>query len=152
RTSDGAILDTITVGNFPQSPLYDGANIWVGNYADGTLTKIRPSDDTILGTFNAGGPGNSTAHSAFDGANIWASGNAVTKLRASDGTTLGTFNLGTPIAGLVFDGTNTWAVAPTNQVLKLASDGTVAGTFDLDGLPNGSCNGTNNPCGCDNIE
>ncbi|HEY6370929.1 MAG TPA: hypothetical protein VIX37_10140, partial [Candidatus Sulfotelmatobacter sp.] len=46
-----------------------GVNIWVTNYtAGGTVTKLRASDGTLLGTFDVG---TSPLNVAFDGANIW---------------------------------------------------------------------------------
>ena len=47
---------------------FDGANIWVANTVDGTVTELRASDGATLGTFKVGiGP----TGVAFDGANIW---------------------------------------------------------------------------------
>jgi len=47
---------------------FDGANIWVTNWGDGTVSKLRASDGANLGTFAVGGDPNGVA---FDGANIW---------------------------------------------------------------------------------
>ena len=79
------------VGKQPLGVAFDGANIWVTNNDDATVSKLRASDGADLGTFNVGG---APMGVAFDGANIWVANsfdNTVTKLRASDGTTLGTF-------------------------------------------------------------
>jgi hypothetical protein len=68
------------VGAQPSGVAFDGANIWVVN-SNGTVTKLRASDGTNLGTFNVGAsPGGGVA---FDGANIRVTnlgGNSVTKL------------------------------------------------------------------------
>jgi DNA-binding beta-propeller fold protein YncE len=52
----------------------------VVNYFDGTVTKLRASDGTNLGTFTVG---TSPAGVVFDGANIWVTNfgsNSVSKL------------------------------------------------------------------------
>jgi len=56
---------------------FDGANIWVANQDMGTITKLRASDGTNLGTFPlfffcGGGFGSTPTAIVFDGANIWA--------------------------------------------------------------------------------
>ena len=47
---------------------FDGANMWVANLGDDTITKLRASDGFELGTYSVGDI--STAL-AFDGANMW---------------------------------------------------------------------------------
>jgi DNA-binding beta-propeller fold protein YncE len=78
-----------TVGTSPIGIAFDGASIWVANGGSNSVSKLRASDGTTLGTFSvASSPG----AVAFDGANIWVTnygGNSVSELRASDGTTLG---------------------------------------------------------------
>lgn len=51
-------------------------NVWIANNGSSTVTELRASDGTPLGTFNTGvGP----CGLAFDGVNIWAA-------NAGDGT------------------------------------------------------------------
>lgn len=94
----------VTVGEGPVGAEFDGTHMWVGNFVTNTVSKIRVSDRTVVGTF----PVVSGAwRIAFDGANIWVvnSGNSsVTKLRASDGANLGTFTVGVGPNGVAFDG------------------------------------------------
>jgi YVTN family beta-propeller protein len=62
---------------------FDGANIWVTNAGDNTVTKLRATDGGVLGTFAVGAAPYGVA---FDGANIWVSNfspGTVTKLRAA---------------------------------------------------------------------
>lgn len=105
----GAALGTFTVGTSPQLATFDGANIWVPNFRDGTVTKLRASDGTALGTFSVG---QFPAGIAFDGDSIWVildgPGDGVVKLRASDGTSLGGFPTGAYPAGIAFDGAFIW--------------------------------------------
>jgi hypothetical protein len=58
------------VGKEPLGIAFDGANMWTANYGDGTVTKLRASDGTVLGTFSVG---RGAFGITFDGANIWVS-------------------------------------------------------------------------------
>jgi hypothetical protein len=123
----------------PYGITFDGSNIWV-SIGDGTLTKVRASDGTILGNFSAG-LGSGAGLMCFDGANVWVTSyynNAVVKMRASDGAILGTFPAHQAYA-LAFDGTNIWVVNHfDNTVTKLrASDGANLGTFAVGSQPIG---------------
>ena len=76
---------TFPVGKGPWVAAFDGTNIWISNRGDNTVSRIRPSDGTILGTYAVG---SAPTGILFDGTNIWAANlnsNNVTKLRASDG-------------------------------------------------------------------
>ena len=42
------------VGKEPNDVAFDGQNLWVTNGGDDTVTKLRPSDGTVLGTFSVG--------------------------------------------------------------------------------------------------
>lgn len=119
------------VGDGPVAVAFDGANIWVANWYDDNVMKLRASDGVNLGTFAVGASPNELV---FDGTNIWVAnfwGNNVMKLRASDGVNLGTFAVGNNPYALAFDGANIWvANAGSYNVMKLrASDGVNIGTF-----------------------
>ena len=104
-------------GTNPKALAFDGANIWVANSGDTTVTKLRASDGTLLGTFNTGA---APVALVFDGTNIWVANHdnsTVTKLRASDGTLLGTFNTGAAPVALVFDGANIWVANHDNSTV-----------------------------------
>jgi hypothetical protein len=93
----------------------------VANGFGNSVTKLRASDGTTLGTFAAGINPNGIA---FDGANIWVANNLVagtaTKLRASDGANVGTFPVGSFPFGVAFDGAHIWvANGVSNSVSKL---------------------------------
>ena len=125
------------VGNGPIAMAFDGANIWVANWYDNTVMKLRASDGVNLGTFAVATSPNAIA---FDGTNIWVAnywGNNVMKLRASDGVNLGTFAVGDNPFALAFDGANIWvANAGRYNVMKLrASDGVNVGTFSVGAGP-----------------
>ncbi len=117
------------VAGLPTGVVFDGEDLWIASAFGNAITKLRPSDGTILATYPVPGP----YVLAYDGANIWATncgGNAVTKVRPSDGTILGSFPVGSCNSALVFDGTNIWVGA--HNIVKLrASDGANLGSFDI---------------------
>jgi DNA-binding beta-propeller fold protein YncE len=88
------LTTSFPVGATPDGVVFDGGSIWVANETSNNITKIRPSDGAVLGTFPSGG--NQPQSLTFDGANIWVTNyfNNVAKLRASDGATLGVFTAG----------------------------------------------------------
>jgi DNA-binding beta-propeller fold protein YncE len=98
-------LGTFTVGNSPTGIAFDGANMWIANRGDGTVSKLRASDGKSLGTFMVGGLPYGVA---FDGANVWVSGDPNTvELRVSDGGIVGRY-LDRSGTGVAFDGANIW--------------------------------------------
>ena len=48
--SNGAIVQSVVVGQFPQDPVFDGANIWVPNFLDNTVSVVQASTGTVLTT------------------------------------------------------------------------------------------------------
>jgi len=85
-----------------------GTSLWIADYGNAALLKMRTSDGTILASYPVGANPRGVA---FDGANLWiASGgnDTVTKLRASDGTNLGTVSVGNFPYPVVFDGAFVW--------------------------------------------
>src|SRR5262249_16833513 len=74
---------SFSAGMRPYQVLFDGKNIWVSNSASNDITKLRASDDAVLGTFPTG---QFPTGVAFDGVNIWVANwasSSVTRLRAS---------------------------------------------------------------------
>src|ERR1700681_4080470 len=71
------------VGKQPLGVAFDGANIWVANNDDATVSKLQASDGKTLGTFPVD---KVPFFLAFDGEAMWVTnsqGLSVTKLRAS---------------------------------------------------------------------
>ncbi len=66
---------SFAVGTFPGGVGFDGANIWVVSEGSNTVTKLRASDGTKLGTFAVGA---APEELAFDGANIWVATGCLT--------------------------------------------------------------------------
>jgi DNA-binding beta-propeller fold protein YncE len=122
-------------GETPSAITFDGTCIWVANNANDTVTKLRCSDGSLVGTYYAGsGPG----AVMYDGESIWVRNclcSCVTKLRAADGRLVGSYNVGGDPLYMAFDGTNVWIMvvngSATGCVCKLrASDGMLVGTYD----------------------
>src|SRR5262249_5563668 len=122
-----------SVGKIPNGLAFDGANVWVADQQENTVTKLRANDGKVLGTFGPLGAGPS--HMVFDGENIWIScfrSHEIDKVRASDGALLGRFSEGGEFA--TFDGTYIWVTngEVTRNVTKMrASDGKVVGVFSV---------------------
>src|SRR5437762_1056318 len=62
------LIQSFPVGHSPVYLAFDGANIWVTNSDDNTVTKLRASDGAPQGTFAVG---DVPAFITFDGENIW---------------------------------------------------------------------------------
>ena len=132
--------DAYVTGDGPHGLAFDGANIWVANWNDDTVTKLRASDGSLVGTYNVNA--NAPDALAFDGANIWVANyesDTVTKLRASDGSLLGIYPVGKGPDSLAFDGANIWISNHYDDtVTKLrASDGSLVGTYPVGNGPDG---------------
>ncbi|HKF44531.1 MAG TPA: S-layer homology domain-containing protein [Thermoanaerobaculia bacterium] len=110
--SNGAILQSVTVGTQPRYPIFDGSNIWVPNYTDSTVSVVRASTGAILATLSGNGL-NGPAGVAFDGQRILVTnyvGDSFSLWKAGDLTTLGSFDA-TPLAqpnGVCSDGLDFW--------------------------------------------
>ena len=133
RPSDGFILGTFPAGPLPGDVTFDGTNVWVASISSPSVTKVRASDGANLGTFATDG---SPVALAFDGSSIWAVNfldGRLTKLRASDGLNQGTFLIGGNPTGIAFDGSYMWVAISgiTGNVIKMALDGTIVGTFGV---------------------
>jgi hypothetical protein len=118
--SDGSIAQTITVGEFPQTPVFDGTNIWVPNLDSNSVSVVRVKDAQgnplasafVLATLNGNGLGG-PATVAFDGERILVTNednSSVSLWKATDLTPLGAFQTGmnTIPLGACSDGLNFW--------------------------------------------
>ena len=95
--ADGSIAQTVTVGDAPVFPVFDGNNIWVPNFNSSSLTVVRASDGTVLKTFSAANGDqnglNAPAAAAFDGQRILVtnSGGGLSLFKAADLSPIGFF-------------------------------------------------------------
>jgi hypothetical protein len=131
--------DNVVVGSGPRRVLFDGTYLWVSNYDDDSVSKVRPSDGELIATYPVG---DTPWGMTFDGSNLWVVNSRpskVTKLRARDGVVIGTFGpFGGDLVDAAFDGKNIWVTDNSLRVVrKFATDGTVLGTFTVDYFPFG---------------
>jgi hypothetical protein len=100
--------DVFAVGAIPANINFDGANLWISNAGDGTITKLRPSDGAVLGTFQVGpAPGKSIRM----GDSVWiadSQANTLWRIDANTGALIQTYPVRRPPVGMVSDGTNLW--------------------------------------------
>ncbi|MBK9990997.1 MAG: hypothetical protein IPP19_09750 [Verrucomicrobia bacterium] len=126
-SNSGIVTGVFATGANPAGIAFDGANIWVANSSDGTVTKLRASNGANLGTFTSGGTG--PGGIAFDGTNIWVANynsGSVAKLRTSDGALMsgGAFLTGEAARAVAFDGANIWVANFSSR--KTASLGSIS--------------------------
>lgn len=113
----------ITVGTDPSALVYDGANVWVANYSDDTLTKISTTDNSTT-SYTISSLGIGPNDIVFDGANIWIgfdNGDGVGYFKVAD-ETVGESDqlLGASIDYIAYDGTYVWATDnSTDTILKI---------------------------------
>ena len=102
-------MQSVVVGDTPQHPVFDGANIWVPNFFGG-ISVVQANTGVVLTTLSGPiGP----FRAAFDGQRILVTslfGDTVALWRASDLAPLGSFSTGfNSVAGnACSDGVNFW--------------------------------------------
>ena len=108
--SNGAIIQTVPVGEFPAFPVFDGTNIFVPNTLSVSVSVIRASTGASIGRlFDSGLSTPLTA--AFDGERILVTcAGGVSLWKAADLTPLGFVSTGpsSSPAGVCSDGLNFW--------------------------------------------
>ena len=113
--SNAAILQTVTLGSGPKSPIFDGTNIWVTNNFDASVSVVRASTGAVLATLTGNGL-NTPNIAAFDGQRILVANGAnnVSVWKAADLTPIGTFFTGASSGphGACSDGINFWITLP----------------------------------------
>ena len=117
----GAILQTVTVGSFPEHPVFDGTNIWVPSFFPNSVSVVRASSGAVLATLTGNGL-NHPFVAAFDGQRVLVTnhdGNSVSLWKAADLTPLGSFPTGTSTGptGACSDGVNFWITLRTTNKL-----------------------------------
>ena len=144
-TAYSLVSQTTTYGGVGSEPIavtFDGTNIWVANEGSNNVTKMLAANGSVVGTYPAGTNPDALA---FDGTSIWVANNMnpgyATKLLASDGSIQGSFFLGPADdfpTGILFDGTYIWtANSGTSSTTKLASDGSIVGSYYANSSPFG---------------
>jgi hypothetical protein len=113
--SSGNIIQTVTVGVAPQTPVFDGTNIWVPNTNSSSITVIQASSGNVVATINSDASNllNAPVAASFDGERILVtniSGNSVSVFKAADLSFIA--NVATGVlsnpTGACSDGINFW--------------------------------------------
>jgi hypothetical protein len=119
--SAGAVLQTVTVGNLPRFPVFDGTNIWVPNSGSSSVSVVRASSGAVLETLTGNGVSVPWA-AAFDGQRVLVTnngGSSVSLWKAAGLTTLGSFATGANPVGACSDGVNFWiALSGSGQLAR----------------------------------
>ena len=107
-----ASAQTVTVGQGPLFPTFDGTNIWVPNYYESSVSVVRASTGALVATLTGNGL-NFPLEAAFDGQRVLVTnqqGNSVSLWKASDLTPLLSLSTdpGTIPWGACSDGVNFW--------------------------------------------
>lgn len=110
--SNGAIIQSVPLGQNPWFPAFDGTNIWVPNLVSNDVTVIRASTGAVVATLT--GNGLDEPHTAaFDGERMLVTntnGSSVSLWKSADLTPLGSIPLGQFIGPnwVCSDGINFW--------------------------------------------
>jgi DNA-binding beta-propeller fold protein YncE len=110
----GNIVQTVSTGAGPAFPVFDGANIWVPNSGDSTVSVVQASTGAIVASIASDGSNrlSQPATAAFDGARILVTnqfGESVTLFKAVDLSLIGAIlALGPTPYGACSDGLNFW--------------------------------------------
>jgi DNA-binding beta-propeller fold protein YncE len=108
--SSGSVIQTVFVGHAPELPVFDGANIWVPNIADSSVTVVRVRDGLPLATLTDNGL-SGPVQAAFDGQFILVTninGSSVSLWKAADLTPVGSFPASNAPRFACSDGVNFW--------------------------------------------
>jgi DNA-binding beta-propeller fold protein YncE len=120
----GAILQTVTVGTHPLFAVFDGANIWVPNGGDNSITVVQASSGNLVATIVQDTNNNLSQPTvaSFDGERILVTnfiGNSVTVFKAADLSFIANVSTGTSTSpeAACSDGINFWV--PLGSVASL---------------------------------
>jgi hypothetical protein len=120
--SDGNIIQTVSTGEDPFYPAFDGTNIWVPNFTPDTVTVVRASSGAVLATLGSNGL-DGPFEAAFDGERILfanVNGTSLSMWKASD---LSVIRIPLAFAGfkegVCSDGVNFWVTSfDQNKLLR----------------------------------
>jgi DNA-binding beta-propeller fold protein YncE len=122
----GAILQTVTVGSGPGVPVFDGANIWVPNTGDDSISVVQASTGNVVATISANASNllSTPIAASFDGERVLVTnlvGSSVTVFKAADLSFIANVTTGglTQPLGPCSDGINFWVpIQNTGNLLR----------------------------------
>jgi YVTN family beta-propeller protein len=103
-------VSRISAGAGPVGVAFDGAHIWVSNYADNSIKKINTTTDNVVASVSMG-EGARPRGIAFDGAHIWVANsgnNRISKIDALTDEVVERVSVGRGPVGVAFDGRHIW--------------------------------------------
>jgi hypothetical protein len=112
----GAILQTVATGTSPMYPAFDGANIWVPNFLDESITVVQASTGDIVATIAKDATNQllDPAAASFDGQRVLVTNaGSVTIFKAADLSVIGNMPTGSTPQGACSDGVNFWVTGST---------------------------------------
>jgi hypothetical protein len=118
--SAGAILQTVPTGTFPEYPAFDGANIWVPNSADASITVVQASTGAVVATITSDASNllAQPTQASFDGVRILVTNaGSVTIFKAADLSLIANIPTGSNTLGACSDGVNFWVTTDTPATL-----------------------------------
>ena len=118
----GVVLQTVALGANPQFPGFDGANIWVPNYDDNSITVVQASTGNVVATIVADSNNklNGPEAASFDGQRVLITNNgggSVTLFKAADLSFVANVPIGSPY-GACSDGVNFWVTSTNGNLLR----------------------------------
>lgn len=127
-------LGLTTVGFNPSLLKSDGADVWVANNGDGTVSRVRASDGMLLGTWTgasgAFGVLLATGRVFVTGDGIPGSLYMIDPTQPPGAVTTISSSLGNTAAGIAFDGSNIWTANLGGSVSKI-TPGTSPGSWTI---------------------
>jgi hypothetical protein len=119
----GTIIQSVTVGAGPGIPVFDGANIWVPNLTDNSITVVQASSGNVVATIgtDVNNHLNFPSVASFDGERVLVTnegGNSVTLFKAADLSLIANITTGalaSPFAACS-DGINFWVGTASDLV------------------------------------
>ncbi len=80
---------TTQVGKYPRGLAFDGADVWVVNYVDETVSRVDTTTNQVVATLPVGEMPGSSGGVVFDGESVWVANNAdwnLSRIRVADNT------------------------------------------------------------------
>jgi len=143
-SATGAVLARISIGGRPWGVAVGEGAVWVGNWTDGTVTRVDPATNTVVWrvTLNTSFGEASPVGVAAGGGSVWAADNSsdeVWRLDPATGAVLGTAHVGDAHEFVGFGEGGVWVSSENGTVGQLdpASGGltrTIAAGADADFL------------------
>ncbi len=137
RQNDGAVIDTLTVGIWPNGITYDGTYMWIRHWQG--VSKIRAADRVTVDTYPVGVWDGGVL---FDGKSIWVTDGFTQQnlfeLDPQNGTILSKHALPAipwGYGGMAFDGQNLWICSGKGAIKFSTQSDQIVGTYG------GACSG-----------